>query len=360
VLVLALAILGPAQAALTLEQLRSFVQSSVKLNHRDRDVAAYLRKQKLSFALSDVAIEQLQGLGAGPQTVQALHELQQASRSLPPPPATKAVVVPEKPPEPPPSTEEQKHIIETARRNALDYSGRLPDFICLQLTRRYVDPTGLELDWRKYDEIKARLTYFEQKEDYQVISVNERLTNRPIESLGGATSTGEFGSILAQLFEPRTEAQFEWDRHSVLRTRPVYVFRFRVPQQRSQWHISYDRRLEVIAGYGGLVYIDKETGMVLRVSSVTENLPRDFPIHEARTALDYGFSQIAEQRYLLPLRATIRMREGKLLTRNEVEFRLYRKFAADTDVVFDTVELDAASKEKPPEDPQEERRPPGR
>lgn len=343
---LLLAGVAAAQAALTFEQLRGLIQSSVKLGQRDREVASYLRKQKLSFSLSDVVIEELQGLGAGPQTVEALRELQKASRGLPLPP--KIAPPPPKPVDPPPSAQEQKRIIEEARANALAYSKRLPDFICLQVTRRYVDPTGLELDWIKYDEIKARLSYFEQREDYKVISVNEQLTSRPYDSLGGATSTGEFGSILAQLFAPATAAEFQWDRHSSLRGRKVYVFRFHVPQQRSQWLISYQRLQETIAGYRGQVYIDKDTGLVLRISSVTDDLPRDFPIHEARTALEYGFADIADHEYLLPLRATVRMREGKLLTRNEVEFRLYRKFTAEATISFEEAEREGKSEDKPP------------
>jgi len=334
-----------AQAALSWPQLRGFIESSVKLQHRDKDVAQNLRRQKLSFSLTDRLIEDLQGLGAGPQTVLALRDLQKASHSLPPPAPVANAPAPEKPVEPPPSAEDQKRIIHDARSYALSYSKRLPDFICLQLTRRYVDPTGLELDWIKYDEIKTRLSYFEQKEDYKVISVNEQLTNRSQESLGGVTSTGEFGSMLVQLFAPETAARFTWDRHSSLTGRQVYVFRFRVPRDRSQWGISFQRVQETIAGYTGLAFIDKQTGQVLRLSMVTEDLPRDFPIHEVRTSLDYGFAQIADRDYLLPRRATVRMREGKLLTRNEVEFRLYRKFSAEASIAFDSAEIEAKPEE---------------
>jgi hypothetical protein len=341
------------QSALTWQQLRSLIDSSVKLRQSDKEVASYLRRQKLQFSLSDRLVEELQGLGAGAQTVQALRELQKASQSLPPPDLTPAAAAPSKPVEPAPPPAEQQRIIEEARAYALSYSKRLPDFICLQLTRRYVDPTGLEIDWMKYDEIKTRLSYFEQHEDYKVISVNEQLTERPYESLGGATSTGEFGTMLAQLFAPETKAQFSWDRHSVVGDRKVYAFRFHVPQERSRWHISYQRQREIISGYTGIVYIDKETGQVLRLAMVTDGLPRDFPIHEARTTLEYGFARIADRDYLLPRRATVRMREGKLLTRNEVEFRLYRKFTAEASIAFDTAELEAKPEEKPPQEPPE-------
>ena len=52
-----LASLAAAQAALSPEQLTALIRSSVKLQQRDKEVAAYLRKQKLSFSLTDVAIE---------------------------------------------------------------------------------------------------------------------------------------------------------------------------------------------------------------------------------------------------------------------------------------------------------------
>ncbi len=351
VLLLVVALLAAAQTTLSWDQLRSLIKSSVQLKQRDKEVASYLRKQKLSFAMSDVMIEELQGYGAGAQTVEALRELQKVSRGLPAPPPTVSAPPPAKPVEPPPPPEEQKRIIEEARTSALSYSKRLPDFICLQLTRRYVDPTGLELDWIKYDEIKTRLSYFEQKEDYKVISVNEQLTNRPYDSLGGAISTGEFGTTLAQLFAPETGADFKWDRHSVLNGRKVWVFRFRVPQSRSQWHINYRHEREVIAGYQGQVYIDKETGTVLRISSVTEGLPRDFPIQEARSALEYGFTKISDRDFLVPLRATVRARESKLLSRNEVEFRLYRKFTTEASIAFDAAEMEAKPEDRPVVDP---------
>ncbi|MBY0369198.1 hypothetical protein K2X33_00830, partial [bacterium] len=49
-------------------------------------------------------------------------------------------------------------------------------------------------------------------------------------------------------------------------------------------------------------------------------------------------TDISGNTFLLPLRAEVRMREGKLLIRNDIEFRNYRKFGADTSITFDTPE----------------------
>jgi hypothetical protein len=239
---------------------------------------------------------------------------------------------------PPPSQEEQNRIIAEARANALAYTERLPDFVCLQITRRYVDPSGLEMDWLKYDEVKTRVSYVEGSENYEVVSVNNQITNKSMHDLGGATSTGEFGSLLRELFEPRTDAKFTWARHSLLRGKAVYVFHLQVPKRRSRWRLSYEKSNEIIAGYAGLVYIDKESERVLRMDVKAVEIPPDFPLQDASTRLDYDYIDISGQSFLLPLKGRVGMRDGRVLSRNDVEFRLYRKFSAEATISFDEIE----------------------
>lgn len=340
-----------AETTLTVGQLARFVKSSIQLKHPDRQVAAYLTRCKMSERLDDRTIEELQGFGAGPRTVEAMRRLRDASRDLP---RAAPLAPPPKPsPIPPPPAAEQARIIAEVRENALNYTRSLPDFICTQVTRRYVDPSGLEL-WQRADILTARLSYFEQREDYKLIMVNNSITDEAYDSVGGATSTGEFGSLLRELFEPRSRAEFEWARWATLRGRRVYVFSYRVPQPYSQWRISYERRLEIIAGYRGEVFVDRDTRMVTRITLEAEDVPPSFPVQQARTVLDYDFTPIGDRDYLLPLRAEVRMRSDRLLTRNDVEFRMYRKFSAEASVSFDIEETPAPlteeqTSEKPPQ-----------
>ncbi len=332
--VLGLLLLGAtlclAQLTMSVEQLIAFISSSVQLKHPDKQVAAYLHKVKLSDRLSDKVIEDLQAMGAGPKTIEALNELKEASASLAAPapkPKPRTVQIP------PPPAEEQERIIREVREYAMNYSKRLPDFICTQVTRRYLDPTGLEF-WQQQDTITAKLSYFEQREDYKVVMVNNHVTDAKFDDLGGATSSGEFGSLLKELFDPASRADFKWERWATLRGNRVHVFSFRVAQTRSKWRISYERRMEIIAGYSGLLYVDRDAPMVHRVTLKTEDIPATFPIQEASTILDYDIANISGSDYVLPLRAEVRMREGKLLVRNEVEFRMYRKFGAEATITF--------------------------
>ena len=322
-----------AQDSLTVNEVVSFVKSSIQLKQNDKKVADYLRKVTLRQKLEDRTIELLQAEGAGPKTIVALRDLRDASEKLtaPPPELPK----PEPKQDPPPSAEEQKRIIEEAREYALNYAKRLPDFICTQVTRRYLDPDHSDF-WRLQDTVAAKLTYFEQKEQYSNIMINGRMTDQKYEALQGASSSGEFGSMLRELFEPETEASFNWDHWGQLHGgRIMYVFRYFVEQSRSRWHIDYQHTQDIVPAYSGLVYVNFDTHQVEKITLKAEQVPSSFPVQDVSTVLDYDLAKIADREFMLPLRAEVHMRSGKMLTKNDVEFRLYRKFSAETKFLTD-------------------------
>lgn len=335
-----------AQSGLSYSQLRQFIKSSVEQRLKDKEVANYLKKQVIRFAITDRLIEEFVGWGIGPRTLKALEGIQVATANMPEPkapPAVKAQSSPRQPP--PPSKERQAEIIEEARKQAEVYTDELPNYVCLQVTRRFFDPTGLEMDWLKHDEIKTRLSYFDNQEHYETISVNDVTTSKGFSELGGTTSTGEFGSTLAGLFAPETNAQFRWARHSLLRGKPVYVFHLEVPQSRSSWSLTWsdslagkDKLRRVRAGYTGLVYIGKKSGRVLRIVMEAQEIPSGFPMQDARSRLDFDFISLSGESFLLPLKAQAFVRSDRLLTRNELEFRLYRKFTAEATISFEEIE----------------------
>jgi hypothetical protein len=335
---------------LSVDKLVAFLQSSEKLiaegKMTDRELANYLAKVKLTERLDDRTIEDLQGRGKiGPKTLQALQTLRDHSQML----ATAKAIVPEpKPtPIPPPSSEEQAAIIDEVREYALDYSKTLPDFICTQVTRRYAAPRpgtkyggnpDSEPSWQTMDTLQIRLSYFEQKEEYKLIFVNNAVTTQDYKTIGGATSTGDFGSMMREVFERSTMAHFEWDHWATLRGRRALAFAYRVPQSRSQWHITYDRKLDIMPAYHGLVYVDAATHKVTRITLDAENIPDSFPVRQAGTVLDYDYVEISGHTFLLPLKSQTVMTATEYMTRNDTEFRLYRKYETSSDIKFDTTD----------------------
>jgi len=113
---------------LTIEKLRSFVESSAKMiaegKMTDRDLAKYLANVKLSERLDDRTIEQMEGaIKIPPKTLQALQALRDRSQTLAA--ATPIVANPTPVLPPPPSSFEQAAIINAVRQYALSYSKRL-------------------------------------------------------------------------------------------------------------------------------------------------------------------------------------------------------------------------------------------
>jgi hypothetical protein len=222
------------------------------------------------------------------------------------------------------------------------------------VTRRFVDPTGKE-SWIPQDTVLERLTYFEGHENYKVVSVNDRPVDIEHQKLGGAAvSEGEFGSIMAEIFDPRSGTEFGWARWTTWGGRLTYVFTYRVPQPRSSYRItqytsaSGTDRVSAIAGYHGEVFVDKETPTVRYIQLETEGLPPDFPIKEVHLTLRYNKTKIGDNDYVLPERAELRSRDDRsALVKNNIEFRMYQKFGADTAIQFDTPEPLPEVKEEP-------------
>jgi hypothetical protein len=347
--VFAVCLVAAAQTqTLNLRELVSFVQSSEQLikegKQTDGELAKFLAKVKLTERLDDRVIEELQGQGIGAKTLQALEALRDRTKDLM---AAKPIAPEARPaPRPPPSSEEQAAILSDVREYALNYSRNLPDFICTQVTRRYAAPMPgtrwggsalSEPSWQAQDVLQIRLSYFEQKEKYLVVLENNNIISKDYEQMGGSKSFGEFGSMLREIFEPGTEARFEWDHWGTLRGKRVMAFAYHVLQSRSQYRLVVeDAKLSIITAYRGLVEVDPDTHIVMRVSTIAENIPPDFPIRKAEDVLDYDFQELSGHTFLLPLKSQVLMSGGEVLTRLDEEFRLYRKYTAEAEIKYDT------------------------
>lgn len=336
VLVTSLVLTAANEMPLTVAKLTDFIKSAVQLKQPDKQVAETLRHFRMTEKLDDRTIEDLQSLGAGPKTVAALKELGDASASLPEPapPAPKPVVVPI----PPPDSVEQAKIIDQTREYVQNYTKSLPNFICVQVTRRDVDRGGTGSSWYHLDTITAKLSYNGHQEDYEVIMKNDQpVTNVKMEQLGGTVSAGEFGTMMSEIFDPQSQAQFVWDHWATLRGRRTYVFAYDIAQEYSRYTIKEtETNQEIVPAYRGLVYIDKDTNMVTKVTLNPYNIPPSFPIHEAHESLDYDFQDIGGMPYMLPLKAVLTSKLDRFATKNDIEFRLYRKFETGSTIKFDT------------------------
>lgn len=226
------------------------------------------------------------------------------------------------------------------RDHSLNSTKNLPNCLCTQLTRRHVDPGAG--GFRDAGVILEQLSF---------VMVNNEMAatkNLEHEKLGGATSSGEFGSILRALFSPEPEAQFAWQRWSGLGKHGVCVIGFETaPAVYTITHDASKRTIHTRAR--GLIFADRDTRMVMRLHMECDGIPPDFPIQSVTISQDYDFAGIGGQQSMLPLHSGIRSREGNRRTWNQVSYRSYHKYGAESTMRFDTSEQPAGKRkaEKP-------------
>ena len=258
-----------------------------------------------------------------------------------------------------PSSEEQAKLLDQMRKYTSDYTRRLPDFICLEQTFRYVDTTGVQA-WWLVDVLTARLSYFDQKEDYKLVSQNgHAVSGESYAAVGGAFSMGDFGTHMREVFDPANHATFAWKRWTTLRGRLTQVFSYRVPLEFSTYTIEYRgeqtqekggvQRVKV--GYRGSVFVDDELHTIVRIAREPLNIPPSFPIKQVEDTVDYDFVKIGDSQFLLPLVANLEMRSRNEVTKNVKEFRRYQKFSSEAEIKFDSQELPPLPEEKTKEQP---------
>lgn len=241
-------------------------------------------------------------------------------------------------PPPAPTVAEQSKVIAAARDIALNYTTNLPNFVCAEKITRFVAPPGATR-WMSHDTQTLEVSYSSKKgESYKLVAINDKPTNKKIEKTDGFHSRGEFGSLLAATFHPNSQTHFFWERWTTIRNRSAYVFSYRIDTARSTYSVDLrdgKKRYIGITGVKGLIYIDRETNQVLRLTAEADDLPPKWPNLRTPSVLDYDFVEIGGQRYLLPKTVDSKVLLPGESGRNLMEFRNYQKFGAEVTLTFE-------------------------
>jgi hypothetical protein len=247
---------------------------------------------------------------------------------------------------PPPSSEEQAAILDSIRAYALNYSQSLPDFVCHETMITYQAPRSSD-HWTKLDnDIDSKLTYFQQKEAYSPISVAGKLTSQDYEKLKGSKSVGDFGSMLRGIFEPSTQARFEWKTWSTWDGSSSMTFSYHVAQDRSNYQIFAEDHRSVITAYSGSFVVDAKTHAVVKLTVIAEGLPAGFPVQSAESTLVYREQDLSGHTFLLPASLEVIMGGSDFRDKIDKRFSIYRKYSADSEITFDSVDDPPVKKKK--------------
>jgi hypothetical protein len=226
-------------------------------------------------------------------------------------------------------------VVAAARRAAEAFMEEIPNFTVHQVTTRYRSFSN-GTQWQADSVVSADVVCVNDQEEYRNILVDGRRSPNPAEKTG-AWSTGEFVTTLRDLLSPETDAAFVRAGEDTMVGRAAYRYDFSVRKANSHWVIvNQDGRSEK-PDYSGTVWIDKESRRVLRLEMRTNSFPAGFTYDKAESSIDYGFVRIGSGNYLLPVKsANLACMSGTgSCMKNEIDFRNYRKFTAESEVTFD-------------------------
>jgi len=185
--------------------------------------------------------------------------------------------------------------------------------------------------------VSADVVYEEGRESYRNLKINGKPVKKGMEELSGAWSTGEFGTLLRDVFSPATAAEFHFRKDSTIAGMSTALYDFKVEHENSHWHVQVASQ-SVFPAYKGSVWIDKKNGRVLRIEMQARNIPGEFPLDTVETVADYEYVRIGgAQQFLLPVHSeTLSCQRGtNYCSRNAIDFRNYKKYSGEATITFD-------------------------
>jgi len=224
--------------------------------------------------------------------------------------------------------------ITQTREWASTFTQGLPNFVCQQVTTRYMEQSKSS-GWEALDVLTAKVVYEDGKEKYQEITVGGKRTNKNMMDLGGSTSTGEFASVLMSLFEGQ-RAQFRFSESTSLTGGvAAAVYNFKVALRSSDWTIRVGGQ-SLMPAYNGSVWIEKANPKVRRIEMQAINVPKDFPDDAVESTVDYDQVRLGERMFLVPVHAEVLscQRGTTICTKNAIDFRDYHKYSGESSVEF--------------------------
>jgi len=313
-------------------------------SRKKEDVVDEIRRRGIGFALTDGLRSLTRSKGANDDELK--RALEEAERRRKNPEATKL-----------PSELEIIGLIDKTRRKTLDAVEEMPDFVVKQQIQRSVGYAGTGT-FRNQDKLVVGVSYRSTgEESYKLLSINGAIQVNPeaksgYSEAGGTSSTGEFVTMLATIFKPENDADFIPIQTDLIRGRDTVLFEFTVERDKAKQRIvsgSGGFTQSTITGMKGRIWIDRSDFRVLRVESEATEIPDGFPVTAARRTIDYDWTMIAEEKFLLPLVSDVRLtvREGgrQFETRNLIRFTNYQKFG--TDIIIGPEDSEPITEENP-------------
>jgi hypothetical protein len=349
---------SPAWCAkrITVEQLEQMLRSLQQERKSDADVAAALTQVELSQELTRTVMNSLVGYAPGPQSTEQIYALEAKSADLVPPSS-------DLPEMPAPDATEQKAILDKAATYVTGVYEQLPDLTATKMTLRFQDnvdavsaSSGIQGSARDvvtdagFSSAAAYVHYVNSTET-QVTSEHgaEKMPAQKDKTPWGAntmialeTPDPDLGRVFREAQDAGT---LQWQRWELISGKQTAVYSFVVPRKKSHFDVNVCCFPKVnqagvatfytaatagalsggtsIGGAGGVtgnfqtstdwhnykstvpyhgeIFIDPETGVVLRMITQAEFKPAEV-VHQIDTRVDYGAVKAGARTMIAPVK----------------------------------------------------------
>ncbi len=214
-----------------------------------------------------------------------------------------------------------------------EFTESLPNFIANQRIERFVSFDKGRI-WAIEDIVEAEVLYVDHEESYRNIRINGW---RPVDSMGDlerTSSTGEYGTILRNLFAPQLGLEFARNSSRDNEVSGAIAYATQASEEQSTWSINFNKA-NVRPAFRATVWLAPESGRALRIEMVTDSeLPAKFGLQLVRTSLHFASLMISGAEYLLPASSTnlTCARRSANCFRHDITFSNYRKFSAESSI----------------------------
>jgi len=355
-----------AEKRVTIAELKQFLAAESAAHKSDGWIADHLIEMELTEQLTNPTLDRMTAdIKPGKKTAQSLELLADRSAFLEPPPS-------EIPSEPAPKFAEQERLLQGAVDFANVTLARLPNFLATRATRTFenldssgnigmgtVRPVSYER-LHESGEYSRQITYRDGHEVKTDAAHGGVENDKRGETAEGLTSTGEFGLFLQEILAGSAKGKIVWSHWEKTRTGVAAVLSYEVPQEASHYAVdvccvlfvprtgSGERnsgtresfgRFHATPGYHGYLYLDPETGAVMR-ATLEATMGSNDPVTRMGTWVDYGNVEIGGREFLCPVRSTAFQElrgatpsEPGLMRLNEVTFTNYHRFGSTAQIL---------------------------
>ncbi len=342
---------SPAWAAkkITVQQLKDMLVSLQQGRKTDAEVATELKQVELTEELTRSAMNSLVSYVSGPLSTEQIYVLEARSAVLPPP----AVDLPATPA---PDAAAQKAILDKAVDYTTKTYAQLPHLTATKTTIRFQDNveaiatvTGMHSGSSDVDPNLVQANRFIHYINSTEVPVDTQNGAEKVSTAKDKTPWGQNGYIALQgqgpvlssvLQDAQTAGTISWLRWETINKKAAAVFAFSVDKKKShyavsyccfptseqtgllsykpgaqgsgdftakgnlQTHTTYDQHFNATVPYHGEIFVDPDSGIVVRLNLQAEFKAAD-DVQQEDQRIDYGPVKVGATALVLPTKAVI-------------------------------------------------------